>query len=226
MKVVAVIPARNEETRIGGVLADLWQFVDAAIVVDDGSGDRTAETARASGAVVLRHAVNRGQGAALKTGTEASLRMDAGIVLHFDADGQHDPSGIPALVEPLHSGSADVVFGSRFLGSGATAIPHSRRWLLEGARAFNRLALGIPRQITDPQSGLRAMTADAARQIRFSQDRMAHASEILRLVTRSSLRWTEVPVRVRYSAEVLAKGQRSSDALAIVWQLVLGAFQN
>ena len=226
MKVVAVIPARNESSRICRVLEEARPFTQNIIVVDDGSHDRTSDVAREAGAVVLRHQINRGQGAALKTGTLAALRHGADVIVHLDADGQHDPTAIPALIEPLQSGRADIVFGSRFLGLQPEDMPSWRRVLLHGGLVFNRLALGIPRRITDPQSGIRAMTANAAWRIPFSQDRMAHASEILRLVTRSTLRWTEVPVRVRYSAEVLAKGQRSADALSIVWELLLGAFQS
>jgi hypothetical protein len=117
-----------------------------------------------------------------------------------------------------------VVFGSRFLGADADGMPASRLALLAAARTFNALAVGVPRRVTDPQSGFRAMTAAAARCVDFRQDRMAHCSEILRLVTRSPLRWREVPVRVRYTSESLKKGQKPWDAPAIAWQLFLGVF--
>lgn len=224
MKVVAVIPAFREESRIGATIQGVLPYVDSVIVVDDGSMDGTAERAAETGSIVLKHRVNRGQGAALRTGTEAALRTGADILLHVDADGQHDPTSIPTLLEPLRSGSAHVVFGSRFLGQEATNMPMSRRILLTGARTFNALAVGVPRSVTDPQSGFRALTADAARQIDFRQDRFAHCSEILRLVTHSDLRWTEVPVRIMYSADSLQKGQKPWDAAKIVWQLLLGAF--
>jgi glycosyltransferase involved in cell wall biosynthesis len=224
MKVVAVVPAYKEEGRIGAVVQALASRVDSVIVVDDGSGDATAREAAAAGAVVLTHSLNRGQGAALRTGVEAALVGGADVVVHIDADGQHDPDAIPALVAPVMSGSADIVFGSRFLGISAEGMPASRRALLWAARQFSALVLGIPRTFTDPQSGLRAMSAAAARAIDFKQDRMAHCSEILRLTARSGLRATEVPVRVRYTADTLAKGQKATDAFKIVWQLLLGSF--
>ncbi len=226
MSLIAVMAAFEEEARVGETVREVMPFVDRLVVVDDGSRDHTAERARALGATVFRHAVNRGQGAALKTGTLAALDLGATIIVHVDADGQHDPSAIPSLIAPIRSGMADVVFGSRLLDDAYTTIPPSRRVLLAGARSFNRFVLGIPRQITDPQCGFRAMTAEAVHHIPFTQDRYAHASEILRVVTRSSLRWQEVPVRVRYSTETLAKGQHALDALAIVWHLILGAFQS
>jgi glycosyltransferase involved in cell wall biosynthesis len=232
MKVIAVMPAFREEGRIGAAISGIRPLVDQIVVVDDGSGDGTAECAREAGAVVLRHGLNRGQGAALRTGTEAALVLGADIVLHVDADGQHDPETIPALFEPIKTGKADVVFGSRFLGVESPGMPLLRRGVLFAGRVFSSLALGIPRRMTDPQSGLRAMTADAARRIDFRQDRMAHCSEILRLVTHlrdspggQALRWTEVPTRIRYTPETLAKGNKTSDAVKIVWHLLLGAFQ-
>jgi glycosyltransferase involved in cell wall biosynthesis len=223
MKAFAVIPAYNEETRIGAVIRALAGAVDGVVVVDDGSSDGTAREAEAAGADVVRHFLNRGQGAALKTGTMAALERGADAVVHIDADGQHDPASLPAVLAPLEEGKADIVFGSRFLGVRSEGMPASRRLLLWAARQFSMLALGIPRRFTDPQSGLRAMRAEAARAIDFRQDRMAHCSEILRLASRSPYRSVEVPVRVIYTRETLAKGQKAADALAIVWQLFLGS---
>ncbi len=222
MNVFAVIPAYNEASRIRETVAGVRPLVDGVIVVDDGSTDETAAVARSLAVTVLRHAINRGQGAALRTGTDAALRLGADVIVHVDADGQHDPSLIPTLVLPIREGRADVVFGSRFMGLLPCDMPWSRRALLRAARTFNSLVMGIPRRVTDPQSGMRAMTRDAALTVDFRQDRMAHCSEILRLVTRSRLAWTEVPIRVRYTSESLAKGQRSADALKIVWQLLIG----
>jgi len=225
MKTVAVMPAYQEEPRIGAAVLGVKKHVPTVVVVDDGSTDLTAERAREAGAIVLKHAFNRGQGAALKTGTLAALELGAEIIVHVDADGQHDPEFLPALIRPIEENAADVVFGSRYLGVKADGLPWVRRWVHAGARIFNSYALGIPRSVTDPQSGLRALTAAAARELDFSQDRMAHASEILRLVTRSRWRWLEVPVKVRYTEETLAKGNKVSDAFKIVWELFLGMFR-
>ncbi len=226
MKVVAVIPAYNEVTRIAATIAEVRPYVSDVLVVDDGSLDGTAEIVRSAGAQVLTHIMNRGQGAALKTGTEAALRWGAEYIVHVDADGQHDPVFLPAVLRPLLSREVDVVFGSRFLGITADGMPTLRRTVLRIGRLFNAYALGIPRSVTDPQNGLRAFSADAARRLSFSHDGMAHASEILRNVTRSPLRWQEVPIRVRYSEETLRKGVKTRDALHIVWHLFLGTFQD
>lgn len=229
MRVIGVIPAYNEQSRIAEVLRASLSYLDGIIVVDDGSSDQTFEVAASvdpSRVTVLRHAVNRNQGAALRTGTEAALLAGADIVIHLDADGQHDPKDLPDLIKPILAGQADVVLGSRFLGVEATGMPLARRWLLKAGRWFNILALGISKKITDPQSGLRAMTAEAARRLRFYQDGKAHTSEILRCITRLGLRWIEIPAHIKYTEDTLTKAgsNRTSDAFSIAWHLFIGVF--
>ncbi|MBP7006269.1 glycosyltransferase family 2 protein [Patescibacteria group bacterium] len=224
MQVIAVMPAYKEAPRIHAAVTGCLPHVSHVLVVDDGSQDGTAEAAEAAGALVLRHTVNRGQGAALKTGTLAALSLGAEIIIHIDADGQHDPAGIEALIAPLIEGTHDVVFGSRFLSISPEGMPRSRRVLLHGIRYFNTYILGISARLSDPQSGLRAMNASAAQGIVFTQDGMAHCSEILRMATRS-WRYKEVPALVRYTEYSLAKGQKATDALKIVWKLFLGSLQ-
>lgn len=224
MKVIAVIPAWNEAPRLRGVLASLIPQVSEIVVVDDGSGDETAEIARGESVHVIRHSLNRGQGAALKTGTLAALKLGAEVVVHLDADGQHDPAMLSTLLAPLTSNQADIVYGSRFLGIEAEGMPPSRRVLLKAARKFSTYVLGVPHTITDPQSGLRAMKRQVAEGLVFQQDGMAHCSEILRFVTRSPFRWQEVAVPVLYTQASLQKGQKASHAFKIVWELLLGSF--
>lgn len=225
MKVIGIMPAFNEGPRIKNTIEACLAFVDSLIVVDDGSADNTYEIANSiPKAIVLKHAINRGQGAALRTGTSAALKLGADIIVHLDADGQHNPSQIPDLIRAIQESRADIIFGSRFLGQAPQGMPRSRRFLLWGGRWFNTFVQGIPRSVTDPQSGFRAFNRHAAKAINFKQDRMAHASEILKLATRSNLRWIEVPVTVTYTADSLRKGQKNTDALKIAWQLLLGIF--
>src|SRR3989338_3820931 len=153
MKRVIVIPAYNEHATIAAVVLSVRPYGDV-IVVDDGSHDATAFEANRAGALVVRHLVNRGQGAALHTGTCKSVTLGADVVVHFDADGQHDAADIPALAAPIVAGFADIVFGSRFLGN-AVAMPRSRKALLKGATYLTRWATGLA--VTDAHNGMRAL---------------------------------------------------------------------
>lgn len=214
MKKVAVIPAWNEEARIESAVRDAARFVDAVVVVDDCSKDRTYGRAFAAGAHVLRHILNRGQGAALQTGTDYALeKLDAEIVVHFDADGQMMGEEIPLMCALIESGEADVVLGSRFLGKKAN-MPLTRRLTLIGGLLFTRVISGI--KTSDTHNGFRALSRAAATKMRITLDRMAHASELLDLIQIHKLRYVERPVTIRYSAETLRKGQSSLGALVIV----------
>ncbi len=222
MPVFAVVPAFQEASRLPSVLDALLSYVDGVVVVDDGSSDEISTMVKRDRVWVLRHAMNRGQGASLRTGTKAALALGADVIVHLDADGQHDPTPIRAFAEPILRGEVDIVLGSRFLTLKPEGIPFMRRVLHSGIRQFNRWVLGIPSTLTDPQSGFRVLSADVARLLVFHQDRMAHASEILRLITRSSWRWRELPIYVRYSPDTLKKGQKTGDAFTVAWQIFLG----
>src|SRR5262249_60594568 len=122
-----VVPAYNEARVLSGVISDLKRDGQREIiVVDDGSSDATTEVAAGCGAVVLRHPINLGQGAALQTGIEFALARGAEIIVTFDADGQHRAADVVRLVEALHIQRADFALGSRFLGS-AVNMPAVRR---------------------------------------------------------------------------------------------------
>ncbi len=216
MKVVAVIPAFYEEKRVNNAILDALRFVDEVVVVDDASTDKTADIARTSGASVLRHVVNRGQGAALQTGTEYALDvLNADIIVHFDADGQMRGEDIPKLIEPIAKSEADVVLGSRFLGEAAVNIPFVRKWLtLKPAIIFTMAVSGI--WVTDTHNGFRALSKDAASKMRITIDRMAHASQVLDLINVHNLRYVERPVQIRYSAETLQKGQSFTHGFIVI----------
>ncbi len=217
--VFVVIPAFNEGPAIAEVLAQLKPFTIQLIVVDDGSTDSTFETARQHGAHALRHAINRGQGAALQTGIAFALRRGAEIIVTFDADGQHQVSDLPALIAPIQTGRCEIVLGSRFL-SDQSQMPRRRRLLLRLATWFTRVVSRMP--VTDAHNGLRAFSRRAAERIDIHLDRMAHASELIDQVRTSGLPWCEVPVSVRYTAYSLAKGQSSRGALKILAHYLLG----
>jgi|KBSSwiStaDraftv2_1062776.scaffolds.fasta_scaffold208553_2 glycosyltransferase involved in cell wall biosynthesis len=213
-----VIAARNEETAIGQVVAELRDRYEHVVVVDDGSTDRTNEVARQNGAHVLRHAINRGQGAALQTGMNYAVEHGARFVVTFDADGQHNPDDIPVMLARLEQGRADVALGSRFLGS-AVGMPLQRKLTLRLATLFQKLTTGM--DLTDAHNGLRLFSRRAAEAIRIQQDRMAHASEIIAQIGRLGLRYVEVPCTIRYTEYSIAKGQRLSGSLTILLDLAM-----
>lgn len=213
-----VIPAYNEEARLPQVLRGLIAKQFRIIVVDDGSADRTASVAKNAGAIVLRHLINRGQGAALRTGIQFALEHGAEEIITFDADGQHQPEDLASLTTVLRTTGADLVVGSRFLGS-APGIPLHRWCLLKLAVVFTRITTGL--HLTDVHNGLRAMSAEAARKLTFTEDGMAHASQILSMAARLRLSVHEVPCSVVYSEQSLAKGQRSSAAFRILGRLAI-----
>lgn len=219
-KVFCVIPAYNEEKTIKTVIENVKPFISEVIVVDDGSIDNTfAEASRRNAfarAVVLRHIINRGQGAALQTGVDYALLAGADIIVHFDADGQFVAREIKDIVRPIIDGEADIVFGSRFLGKKSYIPWFKRNIIMSLARIANRIFLGI--NLTDPQSGFRAISAKAAKKIKIEQDKMAHCSEILHKAFSYNLRVKETPITVIYHDF----GQKFSGGLKILKELFLG----
>ena len=207
-----VIAAYHEAEVIGRVAGEVAEAGWSVVVVDDGSRDATAQAARQPGVVVLRHAVNLGQGAALQTGIDYALRRGARHLVTFDADGQHSPEDIPRLIDAL--GEADVALGSRFLGR-IEGAGGGRRALLRTAVAVSNALSGT--RLTDAHCGIRAFRATVAQELRITQDRMAHASELLHKIAASDLRVVEVPVTVRYTARSLAKGQGGLQAVRILF---------
>jgi glycosyltransferase involved in cell wall biosynthesis len=216
-RVCVVVPAHNEASVIFDVLQEVHSVFPNVVCVDDGSTDDTAELATRAGAFVLRHATNRGQGAALQTGLEwALLDPSCEAMVTFDADGQHRPEDAAAMVERLEEAKVDVVLGSRFAGH-AQGIPVVKRLMLRAATAHARWTTGIP--VSDTHNGLRVFSRRAASIMKFQHRGMAHASEVLHLISAHKLAWAEFPVEVRYTDHSLSKGQSLWNSVNILWDL-------
>ncbi|HDP73773.1 MAG TPA: glycosyltransferase family 2 protein [Candidatus Woesearchaeota archaeon] len=215
-----VVAAYNEEKRILKAISGLQNFgYRNVIVVNDGSRDRTRELALSSGAVVLSHPVNLGQGAALRTGIHYALKAGADIIVTFDGDGQHQASEISRLVTPIIDRKADAVLGSRFIKKGsAVNIPSSRKFFLKAGVIFTRLVSRI--RVTDTHNGFRALSRRAASRIDIKMNDMTHASEILDEIHKKKIKFVEVPVTITYSEESVMKGQKTSNALRIFAKMV------
>ncbi|MDG6996920.1 MAG: glycosyltransferase family 2 protein [Nitrososphaerota archaeon] len=196
-RVVAVIPAYNEEKTIASVLIRTEKQVDNVIVVDDGSKDLTGDIAKRMGATVLSHESNLGKGAALRSGVEFA-RKDAefDILVTLDADMQHDPADIPRVVAPIVEGSADIVIGARPMGP--DVMPRERA---VGNKLFDSLSSGGVK-LRDTQSGFRAYSREALGKIKFVENGMAVESQTIMDAVSAGLRIKEVPVYTTYDGIV------------------------
>ena len=195
-KVAILVPAYNEAENIGQVLAGLPDEVcgqpTEVLVVDDGSRDGTGDVAEAAGAVVARHVINRGGGAALRTGYRLLADSGAAIVVTIDADGQHLPEEMPRLVEPVLAGEVDMAHGSRVLGE---AEPNTRAREF-GIVFFNRLVSFITRtRVSDCSNGYRAVRASVLPQLVLRQEQF-HTSELMIEAIKRGIPAKEVPVTV------------------------------
>nr|MDP9457474.1 glycosyltransferase family 2 protein [Actinomycetota bacterium] len=156
----------NEEATIGELLervatVEVHGHELFTVVVDDGSSDRTGEIARRGGATVVRHEVNRGLGAAVRTGLRSAVEEGADLVAYLDADLEYYPEDIPRLVEPILQRRANYVLGSRFRGESGVRGMKAYRWI--GNHVFTTLLILLTRRlITDGQTGMRAFSREAA----------------------------------------------------------------
>ncbi|MBU0619724.1 MAG: glycosyltransferase family 2 protein [Patescibacteria group bacterium] len=215
MHIFCIIPAWNEEQTITEVIQKVKPLVDEVVVIDDGSTDKTYELALKQNIIVLRHIINRGQGAALETGNQYALQKNADIIVHFDADAQFCANEISEIVKPIATGKYDVVFGSRFLEKKSN-IPWVKKHVhLVLAKIINKLFYNI--SLSDPQSGFRALSKKAVRKIRIKNNDMAHCSEIIHKSFQNKLRIKEVPITVVYHNF----GQKFSKGIEVVKDLVL-----
>jgi glycosyl transferase family 2 len=195
-KVAVLVPAYNESESIGQVLDRIPESVGgepiAVLVVDDGSRDGTGELARHHGAVVARHVINRGGGAAMRTGYRLLADSGAGIVVTLDADGQHRPEEMERLVQPILDGDVAVTHGSRVLGE-AEPNQFSREL---GIVFFNRVVSLITRtKVSDCSNGYRAVRSDVLPQLVLRQEQF-HTSEFLIEAIKRGIPAKEVPVTV------------------------------
>lgn len=212
-----VVPLYQEGAVIGDVVRQARATFPHVVCVDDGSSDGSAARAEEAGAVVVRHPVNLGQGAALQTGIDWVLtRTDARYLVTFDADGQHQVSDAADMVRRAREEDLAVVFGSRFL-DGRTRPGLLKRVVLKLAVRITNRSTGL--RLTDAHNGLRVIRRDAAAGVHLTQNRMAHASEIVLQLGRTGLPWREHPVHLLYTDYSKSKGQSLLNAVNILFEL-------
>jgi glycosyltransferase involved in cell wall biosynthesis len=208
-RVIVVVPAFEEERLVGDVIRTMPAFVDRIIVVDDGSGDRTSDRARACGDArveVIRHARRRGVGAAIATGYRAALDErhagDRDAIAVMAGDGQMDPDDLRRVVLPVITGDADYVKGDRFRDPSTRASMGLPRFI--GGQVFSRLtALAIGQRVSDSQCGYTAIARCAVRAIDLESlwPSFGYPNDLLGILAARGRRITEVPVRAVYGSE-------------------------
>ena len=214
-----VIPLFNEGQVVRSVIQEARKTFSNIVCVDDGSADNSVLEALAGGAVVVSHPINLGQGAALQTGIDFALSQPGSqYFVTFDSDGQHQPADALAMVERLRAEPVDIVIGSRFL-DGRTKAGAIKRLVLRLAVVFERVTTGV--RLTDAHNGLRALNRSAAETIRITQNRMAHASEIVALIGKHKLRYAEQPVHILYTEYSRGKGQSVWNSVNILSELFI-----
>lgn len=214
-----IVPIYNEATVIEDCIADLRTIFPNILVVDDGSTDDSASKAKKSGAQVIRHTLNVGQGLAISTGFKwVQGQNKFKNIVTFDGDGQHIAHDALRLVEELENSSLDIVFGSRFLGYERSNTPVMKRIILKIVTKITNILTGV--KLSDAHNGLRALTVKASKVIELTQAGMAHASQMISLTRQANLKYHEIPVNVLYTTYSKKKGQSILNSVNIVADLV------
>ena len=215
-----VVPAFNEATVIGEVIAELRSVFDHVVCVDDGSTDGTGEIALRAGAHLLRHPINMGQGAALQTGVEyARKQPEAKVFATFDADGQHRIKDVAAMIDRLAAGDVDVVIGTRFGRHDGSRPPLLKRIVLQTAARLSRRGRRLG--LTDTNNGLRVFSKTVADGLNITMSGMSHANEIIMMIAENNWRVVEVPVEVLYTEYSKSKGQPLLNGVNIIFDGIL-----
>lgn len=219
MKLFIAIPAYNEAKTLGLLLGECVQNgYKNILVIDDGSRDDTSLIAEKCGALVVRHMINCGVGAATQTALEAARRLDTDLLLTMDADGQHSPADIDAMVSLMQDQKYDVVIGSRFMNR-HNRIPLTRRFFNLVANWITFLLSG--KKLSDTQSGMKLFSRKALDSINIRSDGFEFSSEIIREAAYHRLQIGEVPISVQYTDYSMSKGQNFATGLSTVFKLIV-----
>jgi glycosyltransferase involved in cell wall biosynthesis len=221
-EIVVGIPAYNEEETIAAVVTAANKYADSVLVVDDGSDDGTSAVAEDAGATVVEHSLNQGYGAALQTLFTEANKYDIDHLVIIDADGQHDPSDIPKLVEQQQDAETELVIGSRFTDEGRTDAPLYRRFGLKVINTLTNVSMGVVRPsatVSDTQSGFRAYSSDAIASLADDEslgEGMSASTDILYHAHSNSFDIEEVGTDVSYDVENASNRNPLSHGITLV----------
>lgn len=221
-RVFILIPSFNESNVILKTIASVRGPYEV-VLIDDASTDNTSQVVKGLPIYYLRHSVNLGQGAALQTGMSFAYQQGADIVVHFDADGQHNPNDIPRFIDELEKRQLDILLGSRFLcQEDRQSVPAFKQIILKIATFINGIITGL--WLTDAHNGFRVMNRRSLSLIRLKENRMAHATEILAEVYRHKLNVAEMSTHVTYTDYSKAKGQSWTNSFNILFDLFVNRY--
>lgn len=197
VNILIAIPAYNEEKNIAAIITKLKEITNNILVCNDGSIDLTGKIAADMGAIVINHEKNLGYGGGIRSIFLKAKEICPDILITFDADGQHRVEDIHTVIEPIISGEADIVIGSRFLDE--NEIPSYRKI---GIKAITKMTNTVTKQkINDSQSGFRAYNKKAVQEITPSDYGMGVSTEILIKADKKQLRIVEVPIKILYEGD-------------------------
>lgn len=206
-----IIPAYNESKTIADVVQHAKKYSKNIIVVDDGSKDRTSEIAEKEKVIVLRHIINLGKGAALKTGCEYAIKKGAKMLILLDGDGQHSPSNIPEFVKKLEE--YDIVFGMRRLNRKMPLLRRVGNW---GINRIIRFLFKV--KIEDAMCGYRAFRSEVYEKIKWKSSGYEVEAEMLANAGKHHLRAVQLPVETIYADAY--KGMTIFDGLRVGMHMV------
>ena len=221
MKVAVLIPALNASKTLAPIVSEAKQYADRVVVVDDGSSDGTGDVARAAGAIVIRHDVNRGKGGALKSGFVWALEQGLDGVITLDADGQHLPRQIPMFIEHHRATGADLIIGGR---------AHLFDGMLPRRRMANRfsawaVAKASRTNIRDSQSGYRFYSARVLREIPLRAEGFDMETEVIIRAGVRGLRVEQIPIDLGFVDGLSTSHYKPLlDTLRIAWTGIRARF--
>jgi glycosyltransferase involved in cell wall biosynthesis len=197
MKICILIPGYNESRTISQIVSNARKVIDDVVVVDDGSKDNTAQLAQDAGATVLKHEVNKGKGAALKTGFDYVIKNGYEAVITMDSDGQHDPNDIYTFLNATNKFKSGIIIGSRM--NDISTMPAVRKCTNKLTSYVN--STFAHQRIEDSQSGFRLITTDVLKTVKLETDRFETESEILIKASKAGFRIISVPIKTIYGEE-------------------------
>ena len=219
-----ILPAYNEETRVQPVIENIAEKGYNMVIVNDGSLDNTLEVLKESKRkypdqiFIYSHPINRGVGMAMQTGFEAVLRYDPKYIVNMDSDGQHSVDDLDNVLEPLVSGRAEAVIGVRPLKD----MPLSRNIANSIMNLLTKIFYHV--DVSDSQTGFRALTADALRKIEINARGYLISSEFIREINDNKIPFEEVEIKTIYTPETQSKGTNTKEALKILLQMIKHQF--